>query len=381
MRNIIKWQKCFRDEDLRADRQPEFLQIDCELSFVDCDAIYEEFEKIIFTVCREVWNHQVTVPFPRITYSKAMLLYGSDKPDLRYDLPITDVSDIAKECDFKVFCDVIESGGVVRGIAATDCVDFTRKMIDDLTELVGIYGSKGLVWMRNKADGIETQVAKFFKQEQLNALCNALEGKPGDMLFFVAGSEKMVATALGHLRQRIAKEKNLTKGKTPVFTWVTDFPMFEYSETEKKYSSMHHPFTAPAKNEKLGNNVDLSKLKAQAYDLVLNGVEIGGGSIRIHDSESQSKIFELLGLTPEQIQQKFGYFVDAFKYGAPPHGGIAFGVDRFLATMENRSSIRDFIPFPKNSSGYSPMEESPSEVSLTQLRELRIQVKSEKKRR
>ncbi len=366
--------KCFRDEDLRADRQPEFLQIDCEMSFVECEDIYSEFEEMISQISKEIWNKEVQTPFMRLPYSEAMLKYGSDKPDLRYNLEIKDVSHIAQTCDFKVFCDVVNCGGVVRGLAAKGCVDFTRKMIDDLTAYVGLFGAKGLVWMRQRANGIESQVAKFLKPEQIESLSQAISGESGDMLFFIAGSEKIVANAIGKLRSRIAKEKKLTEGKEPVYLWVTEFPMFEYSETEKRYTSMHHPFTAPREEDltKLEQG-NFEKAIAKAYDLVLNGVEIGGGSIRIHKPEQQTKIFNLLGLSKEDIKQKFGYFIEAFQYGAPPHGGIAFGVDRFLATMENRESIRDFIPFPKNSSGIAPMENSPSEVHLEQLQELSIQ--------
>ncbi len=366
--------KCFRDEDLRADRQPEFLQIDCEMSFVECEDIYAQFESIIGEVVKKVWKKEVKTPFRRMRYSEAMLTYGSDKPDLRYDLKIHDCSEIAKTCGFKVFRDVIESGGVVRGIAATGCVDFTRKIVDQLTAHVGRYGSKGLVWMRSKEEGVETQVAKFFKPEELVALRDQVEGKAGDMLFFIAGPEKMAANAIGHLRTEVARLKKMTEGKKNEFLWVVDFPMFEYSETEKRYTAMHHPFTSPS-DEALKDieNAELD-MEAKAYDLVLNGVEIGGGSIRIHQADVQKLVFKKLGLSDEQVQSKFGYFVEAFKYGAPPHGGIAFGVDRFLATMENRESIRSFIPFPKTSSGTSLMDECPSEVDAEQLRELHIRV-------
>ncbi len=365
--------KCFRDEDFRADRQPEFLQIDCEISFADCEVIYETFEKATAKVLKQVWDYDIELPLQRLPYKEAMLKYGSDKPDLRFDLPISDVSDIAKDCGFKVFRDAVESGGVVRGMAATGCIDFTRKNIDDLTEFVGRYGSKGLVWMRYKEDGIETQVAKFFKEGEIEALSEKVGGKPGDLLFFVAGKESMAANAMGHLRNEIARMKNLTEGKPHKFLWVVDFPMFEYSEEEKRYMSMHHPFTSPRDEDfELLKSGRQAEVLSKAYDLVMNGVEIGGGSIRIHNAETQKEVFKLLGLSDEEVENKFGYFVDAFKYGAPPHGGIAFGVDRFLATMENRSSIRDFIPFPKNSSGSSVMENSPSQVDAEQLQELHI---------
>ncbi|MBF0430286.1 MAG: aspartate--tRNA ligase [Fibrobacteria bacterium] len=367
--------KCFRDEDLRADRQPEFLQIDCEMSFVECEDIYAQFEKIFKSVVGEVWGKDIVTPFRRIPYSEAMLKYGSDKPDLRYGLEIHDVSEIAQKCDFKVFREIVEKGGVVRGLAAKGCVDFTRKIIDDLTAYVGKYGSKGLVWMRCKPEGVESQVGKFFKPEQLEQLREHIGGEPGDMLFFIAGKEKMVANAMGQLRVEIARKKELTKNKPDEYLWVTDFPMFEYSETEDRFTACHHPFTSPQDDQMhLIEEGKLDNILAKAYDMVLNGVEIGGGSIRIHRPEVQQKVFKCLGMSEEQWKQKFGYFVEAFQYGPPPHGGLAFGVDRVLATLESRDSIRDFIPFPKTSSGISLLENCPSEVDAEQLQELHIQV-------
>jgi len=365
--------KCFRDEDLRADRQPEFTQIDLEMSFVNQDDVMELLDGFVKEVLAHIWEFEIG-EIPRIKYADAMLSYGSDKPDLRFDLPIFDVSDIAANVDFAVFKNAVANNGVVRGLAAKGCVDFTRKQIDDLTEFVGRYGSKGLVWMRVKDNHeVETQVAKFFTKEQLEALRNAIQGKAGDMLFFIAGSEKVAATAMGHLRLEIARIKGLMDPKLRKFAWITEFPMFEYSETEKRYMSMHHPFTSPLPEHldmMLGGN--LKDCNAQAYDLVLNGVEIGGGSVRIHNPEVQEKVFRLLGLTEEQVKQKFGFFVDAFKFGAPPHGGLALGLDRVVATLEGQDSIRDFIAFPKNTSASSPMDQSPSEVDPIQLLETHI---------
>ncbi len=365
--------KCFRDEDLRADRQPEFLQIDCEMSFVDCEDIYNQFEDAVCTVLKEIWGKDIKRPFFRLPYKEAMLKYGSDKPDLRYDLPIHDVTHIGKDCGFKVFNTVANSGGVIRGIAATGCIDFTRKNIDDLTAFVGRYGSKGLVWMRVKEEGVETQVAKFFKPEELEALKEAVGAKAGDMMFFIAGKEKMAANAAGMLRQEVARLKGIIPENELNFLWVTDFPMFEYSDTEGRFTAIHHPFTAPHPDDlsMLSEN-NLEDVRALAYDMVLNGVEIGGGSIRIHQPDIQQKVFKCLGMSEEQWKQKFGYFVEAFQFGPPPHGGLAFGVDRLLATIENRASIRDFIPFPKTTSGVSLLENSPSEVDMEQLRELHI---------
>lgn len=368
--------KCFRDEDLRADRQPEFTQIDVEMSFVEQADVIELFNRFVTDVIGKVWNFTPPKEIRQMKYAEAMLKYGSDKPDLRFDLEIHDVSSIAAASDFGVFKNVVTSGGVVRGIAAKDCVDFTRKQIDDLTAYVGRYGSKGLVWMRVKENNeVETQVGKFFTVDQLNALRDAVGAKAGDMMFFIAGPEKMAANAMGQLRLEIARIKNLMDPSVREFVWITDFPMFEYSETEGRYMSMHHPFTSPMPEHlEMMLSGDLKNCNAQAYDLVLNGVEIGGGSVRIHNPEVQEKVFRLLGLTEEQVREKFGFFVDAFKYGAPPHGGLAFGLDRVVATLEGFDSIRDFIAFPKNTSASSPMDQSPSEVELEQLQDIHISV-------
>lgn len=369
--------KCFRDEDLRADRQPEFTQVDVEMSFVDTEDVLNTFDQFIQDVLPKTWpDLNVELPIERMDYATAMMDYGSDKPDLRFGIKIKDVSQIVEKCGFGVFKNVVNSGGVVRGIAATGCVDFTRKNIDELTKFVGNYGAKGLVWMRVLQDGsVETQVGKFFKPEELEALKNELGGVPGDMLFFIAADENTTATALGHLRLEVAKMKNMLDPSVRKFVWITDFPMFEYSETEKRYTAMHHPFTAP-----IDNHIDrfetgeLKDMISKGYDLVLNGVEIGGGSIRIHKPETQQKAFKALGLSEDEVQEKFGYFVDAFKYGAPPHGGLAFGLDRIVATMEGQESIRDFIPFPKTATASSLMEESPSRVDPQQLLDVHISV-------
>jgi aspartyl-tRNA synthetase len=370
--------KCFRDEDLRADRQPEFTQIDLEMSFVEQEDVMGLLDQFVNEVIGGIWDC-APGEIERMDYDVAMLKYGSDKPDLRFDLPICDVSAVAGSSGFGVFKNVVAGGGVVRGIAAKGCVDFTRKQIDDLTSFVGRYGSKGLVWMRVKesvsdpSGEVDTQVGKFFTTEELNSLRDLCGGEAGDMLFFIAGSEKMAATAMGHLRLEIARIKGLLDPNQRKFVWITGFPMFEYSDTEGRYMAMHHPFTAPLPEHldmMLGGN--LKDCKAQAYDLVLNGVEIGGGSVRIHNPEVQEKVFRLLGLTAEQVTEKFGFFVDAFKYGAPPHGGLALGLDRVVATLEGQESIRDFIAFPKNTSASSPMDQSPSEVDPVQLLDTHI---------
>lgn len=369
--------KCFRDEDLRADRQPEFTQIDVEMSFVDTEDLLETFDSYVSEVLPEVWPEvNIKLPLPRMTWHEAMLKYGSDKPDLRFGLEICDATEIARDVDFAVFKNVVKGGGVVRGIAATGCVDFTRKQIDALTKHVGNYGAKGLVWMRVLEDGsVESQVAKFFKPEQITELKEAVGGQPGDMLFFIASDEKTTATALGQLRLEVARLKNLADPKEFNFVWITDFPMFEYSESAGRYTSMHHPFTAPLDEHTdmfEGSDEDLGKMISKGYDLVLNGVEIGGGSIRIHKPDIQQRAFKALGLSKEEVQEKFGYFVDAFKFGAPPHGGLAFGVDRILATMEGIASIREFIAFPKTASASSLMEQCPSPVAPEQLQDIHI---------
>jgi len=373
--------KCFRDEDLRADRQPEFTQIDVEMSFVEQEDVMGMFDNFVKEVMASVWDFPAPESIPRMKYAEAMLRYGSDKPDVRFGLEIADVSAIAASSAFGVFKSVVASGGVVRGIAATGCLDFTRKQIEDLTTYVGRYGAKGLVWMRVKDGGeVETQVGKFFTVDQLNELRDAVGAKAGDMMFFIAGPEKMAANAMGQLRLEVARIKGLLDPKVRKFLWITEFPMFEYSETEGRYMSMHHPFTSP-----LPEHLDMmltGNLKdclAQAYDLVLNGVEIGGGSVRIHNPEVQEKVFRLLGLTEEQVKTKFGFFVDAFKYGAPPHGGLALGLDRVVATMEGQDSIRDFIAFPKNTSASSPMDNCPSPVDPEQLHEVHITLNLMKK--
>ena len=290
------------------------------------------------------------------------------------------MSEIGAKSEFGVFKNCVAAGGKIRGIAAKGCVDFTRKQIDELTAYVGKYGSKGLVWMRVKEnDEVETQVGKFFTVEQLNELRDAVGAKCGDMMFFIAGPEKVAATAMGQLRLEVARIKGLRDPKKREFVWITEFPMFEYSDTEGRYMAMHHPFTNPLPEHldmMLGGN--LKDCNAEAYDLVLNGVEIGGGSIRIHNPEVQEKVFRLLGLSEEQVKEKFGFFVDAFKYGAPPHGGLAFGLDRVVATMEGEESIRDFIAFPKNTSASSPMDQCPSEVDLQQLQDIHISVQMPK---
>ncbi|MBL8026087.1 MAG: aspartate--tRNA ligase [Fibrobacteres bacterium] len=368
--------KCFRDEDLRADRQPEFTQIDCEMSFVNAEEIYDTFGGFVTKLFKNVMGIDIP-PIPRMTYEEAMEGYGCDKPDLRFDMKMVDFSEILKSSGFKVFDSVLETeGGAVKGIKAEKCADFSRKVMDDLTEFVAGYGAKGLVWLKVTENGLEGPSAKFLKPEILAELQNEADATVGDVIFIIASTRKVVNVALGQLRLEIAKRKNLMKKDQFVFTWVTDFPMFEYSETDKRWSSTHHPFTAPLDEDvSLLYSPEYYFARAKAYDIILNGNEIGGGSIRIHQAGLQSKIFELLGIKPDEARLKFGFLLDAFKYGAPPHGGIAFGLDRLVMIMLGLDSIRDVIAFPKTASACSLMDESPSNVDSQQLDELGIALK------
>ncbi len=367
--------RCFRDEDLRADRQLEFTQIDCELSFVNQQDVCDTFGKFISELFGSCMGVDVGA-IPRMTYEEAMQTYGSDKPDLRFGMAIKDMTDIFGSTKFKVFESVIKSGGAIKGILAGSCGDFSRKITDELTAFVGQYGAKGLVFFRVTEAGLEGPSAKFFEPETLDEIKEDLEALPGDMIFMVAADSKIASVSLGQLRLEIAKRKNLTKRNDFKFTWVTDFPMFEFSETEQRWSSTHHPFTAPLDEDiSLMYSPEYFLSRAKAYDMVLNGNEIGGGSIRIHQSGLQAKIFELLGIKHDEAQRKFGFLLEAFKYGAPPHGGIAFGLDRLVMIMLGLDSIRDVIPFPKTTTGSSPMDDCPSRVAKDQLDELGIELK------
>jgi aspartyl-tRNA synthetase len=368
--------KCFRDEDLRADRQPEFTQIDCEMSFVTAGAVMEVMEGMVKHIfSKNIPDFKAPEKFPVISYREAMEKYGCDNPDVRFGLELSDVTDLFSKCSFKVFLDIIKEGGIIKGICARKCGDFSRKVIDDLTGFVGKYDAKGLVWMRVTDKGVETQIAKFLSPEILENLGKRMKAEQGDMLFLVAGPPKIVNQSLSNLRLEIARRKNLIDSAKFEFTWVVDFPMFEYSEEYKKYTPSHHPFTSPLEEDiPLLDGPEYYKARAKAYDLVLNGNEIGGGSIRIHNRELQQKIFKLLDLTPEQAKQKFGFLLEAFEYGAPPHGGIAFGLDRIIMLMVGVQSIREVIAFPKTSNASSLMDGSPSPVDKEQLDELGIRI-------
>lgn len=368
--------KCFRDEDLRADRQPEFTQLDIEMSFVTADELMETIEKLAKEVTKSVIGVDVNYKFEKLPYKEAMERYGSDKPDTRFGIELVELTDIAKECDFKVFKTVAEKGGLVKGINAKGGAQaLSRKIIDDLTKFIGIYGAKGLAWIKINEDGTYSSViTKFFSEEQVEAMVKRMNGEPGDVLFFVADKPKVVYDSLGNLRLQIGEIMNLINKDEYKFLWVVDFPLLEWNEEEKRYKAQHHPFTAIKKEDFDYIDTTPEKARTVSYDLVLNGSEIGGGSLRIHQEEVQQKVFELLGLSFEEAREKFGFFLDAFKYGAPPHGGIAFGVDRFLMMLLREDSIREVIPFPKTQKGQCLMTEAPSNVELKQLKELHLQV-------
>lgn len=367
--------RCFRDEDLRADRQPEFTQIDAELSFITEEDIYSIFEGMIVNLFRNCLGKELTTPFPRMNYNTAFHTYGSDKPDLRFGLPIQEITDIFKASTFKVFSSTIESNGHIAAIAATGFGDISRKTIDELTAHVAKYGAKGLVWLRVTENGLEGPSRKFLTDTEAQNLISRTGAMSGDMLFLIAASEKICFTSLGQLRLELAKIKNLAPKDAFNFLWITEFPLFEFSDEEQRYVSVHHPFTAPIECDiELLGTPEYFKARARAYDLVLNGFELGGGSIRIHKREVQQKVFELLRISKEDAENKFGFLLKALTYGAPPHGGIAFGLDRIVMLMLNLDSIRDTIPFPKTTTGISLMDNAPDLVSEDQLRELGVKV-------
>ncbi len=370
--------RCFRDEDLRADRQPEFTQIDAELSFISEEDIFNIFEGMMVTLFRNCLGKELTTPFPKMNYETAFHTYGTDKPDLRFGLPIQDVTEIFKASAFKVFSSVIESKGHIAAIAATGFGDLTRKNIDALSAHVAKYGAKGLVWLRVTENGLEGPSRKFLSETEADSLLKKTTAKVGDMLFLIAASEKVCFTSLGQLRLELSKLKNLSDPDIFSFLWVTEFPLFEFSEEENRYVSVHHPFTAPLESDiSVLNSTEYFKARARAYDLVLNGFELGGGSIRIHRKEIQQRVFQLLGISSEEAENKFGFLLKALSYGAPPHGGIAFGLDRIVMLMLKLDSIRDTIPFPKTTTGISLMDNAPDRVSVEQLRDLGIRIEGE----
>lgn len=364
--------KCFRDEDLRADRQPEFTQIDLEMSFVDMEDIFSVMEGFMERLFTEVLSVDLELPFPRISYRDSMDRFGTDKPDTRFGLEIVDFSDVLEGCGFKVFNDVLKKGGVVRGIVGPRMGGISRGEIDSLTEIALIGGARGLAYIKITGDSLVSPIVKFFDEETLSSIRERSGGQEGDMIFFVGDNLNVVCDSLGRLRNHFAKEQGLVSGDEYKFLWVTDFPLLTFDEDEKRYMAMHHPFTSPYPDDIELLEKDPLEVRAMAYDLVLNGSEVGGGSIRIHRGDIQRRMFELLGIGEEEAAQKFGFLLDALKYGAPPHGGIALGLDRLVMIMTGAQSIRDVIPFPKTQKAVCLMSGAPSIIEGKQLKELHI---------
>ena len=373
--------RCYRDEDLRADRQPEFTQIDKELSFVDVEDVLDVNERLLKKIFKEICGFDVQLPIQRMTWREAMDRFGSDKPDLRFGMELKNVSDVVRDCEFVVFKSALENGGSVRGINADGQAGMPRKKIDALVEYAKGFGAKGLAYLAIHEDGsYKCSFGKFMKEEELDALVKAMDGKPGDLLFFAADKDKVVFDVLGNLRLELARQLDLLKKDDFKFLWVTEFPLLEYSEEEDRYVAMHHPFTMPMEEDIPLLDSDPGAVRAKAYDIVLNGTELGGGSVRIHQGDIQEKMFEVLGFTPERANEQFGFLLDAFKYGVPPHAGLAYGLDRVIMLMVGADSIRDVIAFPKVKDASCLMMEAPSEVDVKQLEELHIAVVPEEKK-
>ena len=363
--------KCFRDEDLRADRQPEFTQIDMELSFVDVDDVIDVNERLLAKMFKEILGIEVSLPIQRMTWQEAMDRFGSDKPDIRFGMELTDVSEVVKDCEFVVFKNALENGGSVRGINAKGQGAMPRKKIDKLVDFAKDFGAKGLAYVAIQEDGtIKSSFAKFMSEEEMAALVKAMDGENGDLLLFAADKNQVVWDVLGNLRLEIARQLELLDKNDYKFLWVTEFPLLEWNEEAGRYTAMHHPFTMPMEEDLHLIDTDPGKVRAKAYDIVLNGTEIGGGSVRIFNQEIQSKMFEVLGFTKEQAQEQFGFLLNAFKYGVPPHAGLAYGLDRLVMLMAKEDSIRDVIAFPKVKDASDLMTEAPSGVDLKQLEEL-----------
>ena len=366
--------KCFRDEDLRADRQPEFTQIDLEMSFADSDDVIGMQEGLLKRIMKELKGIDIDTPFPRLTYKEAMERYGSDKPDTRFDIELNKLNDIFEESDFMVFKDALETGGDIRGISVPGgAAEFSRKKIDKLTDEAKHYGAKGLLWIKVEEDGFSSSASKFLNDAELIKVAERCGSKPGDIIFIVSAQPKVVFDTLGWLRRKIAGILGLLDDNKFNFLWVVDFPMFE-KDDEGNLKAMHHPFTQPKLDELDKLDGDILSLNADAYDIVLNGVELGGGSIRIHDRELQDKMFKVLGLGEEERMEKFGFFIEAFKYGAPPHAGLAYGLDRMVMLLLGESSIREVIAFPKNANAECPVSEAPGMADSVQLEELGLAV-------
>jgi aspartyl-tRNA synthetase len=368
--------KCFRDEDLRADRQLEFTQIDVEMSFVDRETIFKVVENLMAALYQEIKGYELQLPLPRLTFDESLEKYGSDKPDLRFNLEMVTLNKVFENTNFKVFKDDIELGGIITGLLAKGCGNYTRNQLDVLTDFVKKQGAGGLIWMRVKDEGLEAPVAKFLSDEEKQNIISTLGAVPGDLIFILAGKKLQTLSIMGSLRLEMARRLELIKSDAePALVWITDFPLFEWDAETERYYAMHHPFTSP-RTEDIGLlETEPGKVKARAYDLVLDGNEIAGGSIRIHDAKLQARMFKALGIEEQEAEEKFGFLMNAFKYGAPPHGGIAFGFDRLAMLFAGEKSIREVIAFPKTTSGTSLMDDSPSTVSEEQLKELHIKLR------
>ncbi|WP_288625049.1 aspartate--tRNA ligase [uncultured Brachyspira sp.] len=366
--------KCFRDEDLRADRQPEFTQVDIETSFLSTDEFLSIMEKVIADIVKEVYNIDLPLPLPRLSYKEAMENYGSDKPDTRFELKLINVEDAVRGCDFAVFKNALDNKFIIRCLNAKGGEKLSRKDIDDFTKYVGIFGAKGLAWMRVTENGLESNIVKFFSKENQNKILEITKAEKGDLLFFVADTPKITFDALGNLRIKVAEKLNLIDKDKLNFLWVVEFPLFEYDYKEKRISATHHPFTAPVPEDVEILESDTLKVRSDTYDLVLNGNEIGGGGQRIYDSSVQAKIFNLLGISEEKAKERFGFLLDALKYGAPPMCGMAFGIDRVVMLLQKQDSIREVIAFPKTQKGQCLMSGCPSTVDEEQLEELHLKI-------
>ena len=375
---IFQIARCFRDEDLRADRQPEFTQIDMELSFVDVDDVIDVNERLLAYLFKEVLDVEVPLPIQRMPWQEAMDRFGSDKPDLRFGMELQNVSEVVKGCEFAVFKNALENGGSVRGINAKGQGAMPRKKIDKLVDFAKDYGAKGLAYVAIQPDGtVKSSFAKFMKEEEMDALIKAMDGEAGDLLLFAADKNKVVWDVLGALRLELARQMELLDNSEYRFVWITEFPLLEWSEEENRFKAMHHPFTMPMEEDLPYIDSDPGRVRAKAYDIVLNGTEIGGGSVRIHQNDIQEKMFEALGFTKEQAYEQFGFLLTAFKYGVPPHAGLAYGLDRLVMLMAKQESIRDVIAFPKVKDASCLMSEAPNVVDEKQLEELGIAIRKQ----